>query len=277
LTAAPLPATPEYFHTPMTQRLHFAKFIAASISLHVLIIAVALYVLSQAQRAVPSTTPVSIVSLPREVIASLPPLRRPKSVPQDSKSIAPERPLPPEAVPMPKKFGDDDDVKLPKMSPRDGLPERAEKGGYTGSAAPQAQNKKGPLPFLSQRDIDELAHRGRPKDSGRDSVTLDTNEFKYISYNRWLKIKIESVLKYPELAARAGYQGNLYIEFTILKDGSLEGVEIMKSSGFKTLDDEAIRAIRSSEFFQPLPDSWNLDHYTIHAQVLFYLGGGYVR
>jgi protein TonB len=115
------------------------------------------------------------------------------------------------------------------------------------------------------------------KKPGDDSVTLDTDEFKFISYNRWLKIKVESVLKYPELAAVSGYQGTLYIKFDILKDGSLGDVEVLKSSGYKILDDEALRSIRSSAPFQPLPEEWNMERYSIRAAVIFYLGGGYIR
>jgi protein TonB len=112
---------------------------------------------------------------------------------------------------------------------------------------------------------------------GDESVTLDTDEFKFISYNRWLKIKVESVLHYPELAAVSGYQGTMYIKFDILKDGSLGSVEMLKSSGYKILDDEAVRSIRASAPFQPLPDEWKMERYSIRAAVIFYLGSGYIR
>jgi protein TonB len=98
-----------------------------------------------------------------------------------------------------------------------------------------------------------------------------------MSYNRWLKVKVESVLQYPELAAISGYQGTLYILFDIMKDGSLGRLEVLKSSGYKILDDEALRAVRSSAPFQPLPDEWNMEKYSIRAAVLFYLGTGYIR
>ena len=98
-----------------------------------------------------------------------------------------------------------------------------------------------------------------------------------MSYNRWLKIKVESVLHYPELAAISGYQGTLYILFDIMKDGSLGRLEVLKSSGYKILDDEALRSIRDSAPFQPLPDEWNMTQYSIRAAVLFYLNSTYIR
>jgi protein TonB len=62
-----------------------------------------------------------------------------------------------------------------------------------------------------------------------------------------------------------------------MKDGSLGRLEILKPSGYKILDDEALRAVRSSAPFQPLPDEWNMERYSIRAAVLFYLGAGYIR
>ena len=183
---------------------------------------------------------------------------------------------------MPKKFGGSDEVTLPKtMTPRTGVPEGAEQGketGKTGTELKQVPKETGPIPFVSQKEIDAIARKGMPeKRPGEDSVTLDTDEFKFISYNRWLKIKVESVLKYPELAAISGYQGALFIKFDILKDGSLGDVEVLKSSGYKILDDEALRSIRSAAPFQPLPEEWKMERYSIRAAVIFYLGEGYIR
>ncbi|HYA88389.1 MAG TPA: TonB family protein, partial [Nitrospirota bacterium] len=207
------------------------------------------------------------------------PIQHPAPIPPVPQRIVPEKPLPPSEVPKPKKFGESEEVKLPKTMPRTGIREGAEEGNEVGkTGSPRLQKHAGPLPFLSQNDIDELARKGMPeKHPGDDSLTLDTEEFKFISYNRWLKIKIESVLKYPELAAISGYEGTLYIKFDILKDGSLGSVDVLKSSGFKILDEEAVRAIRAAAPFQPLPDNWGMQRYSIRAAVIFYVGAGYIQ
>ncbi len=263
----------------MFPRLHFTKFIVLSFALHVLMIVAALFLLKPSLPEIPFNIPVNIVNLPREAVKKLPPLQRPLPPPLVPQRIVPEKPLSPGAVPHPQKFGGSDEVRLPKTAPRTGVIGGAEEGKTTGKTAPaQTHKQTGPLPFLTQNDIDELARKGMPeKRPGDDSVTLDTDEFKFMSYNRWLKVKVESVLKYPELAAISGYQGALFIKFDIMKDGSLGGLEILKSSGYKILDDEALRAIRGSAPFQPLPDDWNMDRYSIRAAVIFYLGEGYIR
>lgn len=263
----------------MPRKLHAILFFCVSIALHVMLVAAAIFLSTAAPTELPFM-PVSIVNLPPQEIRKLPPVERPVPPPVEPRPVIPEKPLPPSAVPQPKKFGTGEEVTLPKTSPpAAGVPDGADQGKEAGkSGTAPSERHTGPLPFLSQNDIDVLARKGMPaKKPGDDSVTLDTDEFKFMSYNRWLKIKVESVLKYPELAAISGYHGTLYLKFDIMKDGTLGGLEVLKSSGFKILDDEALRSIRSSAPFQPLPDEWGMERYSIRAAVIFYLGTGYIR
>ncbi len=264
----------------MPPRSHFTKFLIASLALHALVIAAVVFLFKPSLTEIPVFTPVRIVNLPQQETRQLPPVRRP--APYIPKRFVPNT-LPPNPVPGPDYITGNgkDNINLPKSGriPRTGIPEGAEQGKAAGKATtPLSQKQTGPLPFLTQNDIDELARKGMPEKSpGDDSVTLDTDEFKFMSYNRWLKIKVESVLKYPDLAAISGYQGSLFIKFDILKDGALGGVEVLRSSGYKILDDEAVRAIRAAAPFQPLPDDWGMQRYSIRAAVIFYLGTGYIR
>jgi protein TonB len=279
--AGPLPpATRENRHRSQ----HVTRFIIASFGLHLLLVATSVYVASRADLSAPMITPVDIVNLPQNTVRNLPPVDTrpvpPPTTPSPQQRPFPERASKPESIPGPKHFGSAPDIALPRTTPPQGLPDGSEKGtsptGKPGIGLHEAG--KGPLPFLSQGDIDELARKGMPaKKPGDNSVTLDTDEFKFISYNRWLKYKVESVLRYPELAAVSGLQGTLYIQFDIMKDGSLANLELIRSSGYKILDDEALRSIRATAPFQPLPDGWNMDHYTIRAAVLFYLNAAYIR
>ena len=263
----------------MHRSLHVTRFLGASVGLHILFLAGIVFLAGRMSPPL-ETTPVNIVDLPKEVLRKLPPLTRP--VPRVQPPAGrPERsrPLPP--IPAPRRFGSSPNVALPRTTPGQpgqGRPEGTGTGAEDRSRIGGTDRGKGPLPFLSQADIDQLAKKGMPaKKPGEDSVTLDTDEFKFISYNRWLKAQVESVLKYPELAALSGLQGTLYIEFDILKDGSLGNLELLKSSGYKILDDEALRSIRASAPFQPLPDEWNMKQYSIRAAVIFYLNETYVR
>ena len=271
----------------MYPQQHFTKFLIISFASHALALAAAVFLIKPALTPIPTTTPVQIVNIPRETLKQLPPIAQPVPprpvVPRQIIPPQPELPAPKmRSVPKPSRFGDSPDISLPKQLPPAGTPGQpggGEQGSGSGRTEPRPSGPgTGPLPFLSQTDIDTIARKGMPeRKAGDDSVTLDTDEFKFISYNRWLKVKVESVLTYPELAAQSGYQGTLYIQFDIMKDGSLGGLEVLKSSGYKILDDEALRAIRSAAPFQQLPNEWHMERYSIRAAVLFYLNGTYIR
>lgn len=262
----------------MLPHSQFTKFLIISLVCHFLGLAAALYFIKPALTPLPTTTPVQIVNLPREQLKQLPPVAQP--IPPSPRIPLVPMPETPRAVPTPRQFGTAPDIAVPRTLPpvgKPGIPGGGEKGTGSGKSTPKG-DEPGPLPFLTQNDIDDLARKGMPeRKPGDDSVTLDTDEFKFISYNRWLKVKVESVLAYPELAALSGYQGTLYILFDIMKDGSLGRLEVLKPSGYKILDDEALRAIRAAAPFQSLPDDWRMDRYTIRAAVLFYLNGVYIR
>jgi protein TonB len=72
-------------------------------------------------------------------------------------------------------------------------------------------------------------------------------------YTRTVRMKIESQKRYPLTARRAMIEGRVGIKMTILRDGQLENVEIIESSGYEILDKSALESIQSSAPFPPLP------------------------
>ena len=60
-------------------------------------------------------------------------------------------------------------------------------------------------------------------------------------------------LRYPMLARRRGWSGQVEIAFKITPDGSVSELRIVASSGFPVLDDQALAAIRHSAPFSPPP------------------------
>ena len=117
------------------------------------------------------------------------------------------------------------------------------------------------LPKLSQLlpTMEELAEQVRREERIRDveegeTISLDTREFKYLSYFSKLKDKIRMVWEYPKSARMAGLEGRLLVRFVINDDGSLRYVEVMRSSGIPVLDDAALRAVRKAAPFPPVPE-----------------------
>lgn len=89
-----------------------------------------------------------------------------------------------------------------------------------------------------------------------ETVDLNTTEFKYLTYFLKLKRQIEAEWKYPKKSADRGEKGKLLLIFTINRNGTLEEVELINSSGYINLDDEAIRSIRFAAPFAPFPEYW---------------------
>lgn len=136
------------------------------------------------------------------------------------------------------------------------------------------------LPLLSSDDLEKYTEiRPGSRGEGSDGVTvsLDTKEFKYISYFAGIKRKIELIWSYPIEAQQQNMYGYLYLKFTIRRDGSLEKVDLIKSSGYKILDDEAINAIKTAAPYNPIPERIKGKNLTIEASFHYLPRVLYVR
>ena len=125
------------------------------------------------------------------------------------------------------------------------------------------------------------------KTSGKEGVTeeggggfrltpLNAPEVQYISYFASIKRKIELVWQYPYDAAIAGIQGECEIDFVIARSGKLESVELIRGSGHKVLDDEAVRSVRKASPFDPIPADYAIPRLEIRGRFV-YINGGALR
>ena len=118
-----------------------------------------------------------------------------------------------------------------------------------------AQSTPGQIPSPYQSNLPPKLG-ARHVENKEDTVDLNTTQFKYFSYFLGLKKQIEGVWHYPRDAALRGEHGSLNLIFTISSNGYLEDVKIVHSSGYTSLDNEAIRAIRVASPYHPFPKSW---------------------
>ena len=113
----------------------------------------------------------------------------------------------------------------------------------------------------SNREIERLTaeldrkrnnYAKRPR---RKVVSAATQEYKYASYlDAWRK-KVERIgnLNYPDEAKRRKLYGDLILHVAIRPDGTVKEINIKKSSGYKLLDDAAIRIVHLAAPFAPFP------------------------
>lgn len=119
---------------------------------------------------------------------------------------------------------------------------------------------------------EKIKQRADGSSSERQVISFDTSDLKYRGYMRMLKEQLESIWRYPEEAARLGISGDLMIRFEINKDGTLGDMELIRPSGYRTLDIAAMKAIEDSFPFWPLPDDWEGDEYAIDGHFVYVLG-----
>lgn len=125
--------------------------------------------------------------------------------------------------------------------------------------------------------VERLAKREREDVKTDKGITFDTDELRYYSYMQRLKEKIEGIWRYPPEAAEKGIYGDLYIRFMIKKDGRLGNVELLRTSGYRSLDDAAMKALRDASPFWPLPDEWKKEELIITGHFIYSLYGVYLR
>ena len=89
----------------------------------------------------------------------------------------------------------------------------------------------------------------------RKFIGARTQEYRYAQYIEDWRIKVERIgnLNYPEQARRQQVYGSLKVSVSIHADGSLEGVEINRSSGHRILDAAAVHIVKLAAPYAPLP------------------------
>ena len=92
----------------------------------------------------------------------------------------------------------------------------------------------------------------RPK---RKFVSASTREYAWAEYLRGWVDRVERVgnLNYPDEARRRRIGGLVVISVGVRRDGSVESTRIIQSSHIPMLDDAAIRIVKLSQPFAPLP------------------------
>lgn len=96
------------------------------------------------------------------------------------------------------------------------------------------------------------SYQQRPR---RRFIGSRTQEFRFARYVEDWRVKIERVgeLNYPQAARDQRIYGSLVVTVSIKSDGSLERVDINRSSGQRILDAAALRIVHLAGPFQPFP------------------------
>lgn len=108
------------------------------------------------------------------------------------------------------------------------------------------------------RDLSQ-EYAKRPK---RKYISANTREYAYAQYmQNWVN-RVERVgnLNYPDEARQRQLHGQLVLTVGLDRNGAVKSIDVIDSSGFKVLDDAAIRIVRLAAPFAAIPqESEKLD------------------
>ena len=100
----------------------------------------------------------------------------------------------------------------------------------------------------------------------RKWISANTREYEFAAYMQAWVAKVERVgnLNYPEEIRRLKLIGDLVMTVGINLDGSVESIDIQRSSGKPQLDQAATRIVRLAGPYSPLPDYINASVDVLH-------------
>jgi len=89
----------------------------------------------------------------------------------------------------------------------------------------------------------------------RKFIGARTQEYRFAQYIEDWRIKVERIgnLNYPAQARQQKVFGSLQLSVSIRADGSMESVEVERSSGKRILDAAAVRIVKLAAPYAPLP------------------------
>jgi protein TonB len=137
-------------------------------------------------------------------------------------------------------------------------------------------DRKSTRPSVSAKRITDIFDMARPQGRGANTgrgqgtlfprrgspngtkngkpVWLSTSDRRYVDYFRGIYRKVNPLWLFPKELEIMMEQGNVLIQFTILKDGTVKNVRIRKSSGYPKFDQNVVVAILKAAPFKPIPN-----------------------
>ena len=128
-------------------------------------------------------------------------------------------------------------------------------------AEPQPQEQIAPTPVQQRLEMarleqevrdDQEAYARRPR---RKYVSANTRSVADAAYQVAWVHRIERIgnLNYPDAARRRHLHGNVVLSVTIAADGQVRDASVYTSSGYRVLDDAAMRIVHLAAPFPPIP------------------------
>lgn len=103
---------------------------------------------------------------------------------------------------------------------------------------------------------------------------INPQEEAMLRYQDMVKQRIEETRRYPLWAKRQRIEGVSYLIFTLLSDGTVQDIRIVRASGFDILDKEAVSTVKRASPFKRIPEKFNCSTLTMEVALVFQLNKG---
>lgn len=133
---------------------------------------------------------------------------------------------------------------------------------------PDVAQRPSPCPFLSAM-LAGPAGSGMDSSPGPASAARKHNVFE--GYLALIRTLLEEYKEYPLWAQRNNREGTVGLHFVICRDGKVEDLRIVKSSGFSLLDEAAERTVRRISKFPSIPNELAMNRLSLDVPLVFKL------
>jgi TonB family protein len=110
-----------------------------------------------------------------------------------------------------------------------------------------------------------------PQLSANDPIILsDTHGYDFTDYLKQLtnQVRVKWYAGMPD-SARQGQKGRVVVVFTVLRDGAIQNLRIVSTSGTQSMDEAANTAIRSTSPFAQLPADFSDSQIVVQFAFLY--------
>lgn len=114
----------------------------------------------------------------------------------------------------------------------------------------------------------EIGHeqeKRTPTEDDQETISLDTEDRRYVSYAKAIKERIAKQWTYPPDARASLIEGKLRLLFSLTRSGGISRIQILNPSGSAVLDQEAVRAVRAGSPYPSFPEHVTVGRLNIDA------------
>ena len=90
-------------------------------------------------------------------------------------------------------------------------------------------------------------------------------------YSKRLREEINKNKNYPTISKKLKEEGEVFVSFRVLKDGTFTNINLQKSSGKQRLDNSALEAIENTKQFEPFKAQITKEYIEYNLPLLFTL------